>query len=365
MKKSKSMPPSASGRLSNTPNDTISKISSFRPRYSFCGNVKHHITCTNCNGHNHLFKDCKKPIQSNGILAWTLRPKKLETVKNAIVTTDDNATTTDDNATTTTADNATTTATAKEVKNVAVTTQPPEDNPRAFHEWMCKLWQSGKFNLSVCLIQRRHTISYEAFVRGKYTREELHVYRDRMTSQEIERIRTNSWEVLYSNVMAVKDTHYMQREKRKAKQLYDSIDIVNLTSQAKALYHEPTWEFPKGRRFAHETDQECALREFEEETGVPVADTIATDQWVEEEFCGLNKRMYRNRYCIAFVHPGTSGPYVDQQNASQTSEINAAKWCTYEESLKLLRPFHPEKHEVLKDTYKRVLAYLSMKKFGK
>jgi 8-oxo-dGTP pyrophosphatase MutT (NUDIX family) len=33
-------------------------------------------------------------------------------------------------------------------------------------------------------------------------------------------------------------------------------------------YEHPEWEFPKGRKNKDESDIECALREFEEETGI-------------------------------------------------------------------------------------------------
>ena len=35
-----------------------------------------------------------------------------------------------------------------------------------------------------------------------------------------------------------------------------------------AAQHTPEWGFPKGRRTPYETDLQCAVREFQEETGL-------------------------------------------------------------------------------------------------
>ena len=43
-------------------------------------------------------------------------------------------------------------------------------------------------------------------------------------------------------------------------------DIIN--KEVPIVYESPEWGFPKGRRNMHESDLDCAKREFEEETGI-------------------------------------------------------------------------------------------------
>jgi 8-oxo-dGTP pyrophosphatase MutT (NUDIX family) len=227
---------------------------------------------------------------------------------------------------------------------------------------MKKMYQSGKYVLNVCLIQRKHTISFEAFVRGKYNNEaELIIHRDRMTRDERESIKNINWDGLYDQFMTDKDIKYMQREKRRAKALYDSVNIQEFLDGATETLEEPSWEFPKGRRFSHETDIQCACREFEEETNIKMADVILYEQnnWCEEEFCGTNQKIYKNKYYVALVKPGTKGPFVDPKNAGQTSEVKNAKWFSYPDAMNILHHYCQEKRDVLQTSYTQVMSLLS------
>ena len=46
------------------------------------------------------------------------------------------------------------------------------------------------------------------------------------------------------------------------------ITLKDLIDKSTTRWEETEWEFPKGRRNFKEKDLECALREFEEETGI-------------------------------------------------------------------------------------------------
>ena len=276
--------------------------------------------CSNCSGKGHFFKDCKKPIQSFGLLAWTLLPR---------------------------------------ANCVGRATIPAVGDPD-FLASMRQLYATGTHDLAVCLIQRRHTISFEAFVRGKYNGpDELLIHRDRMTIEERAHIRDKSWDELYEYVMADKELQYMQRERKRAKSLYDEIeDVRSFLQGATTAFNEPSWEFPKGRRYSHEKDKDCALREFEEETNIPIADVHAFDTICEEEFCGTNQRMYRNKYYLGLVHPDNPGPFVDPTSASQISEVGNVRWFSLQDALNILRPFYHEKRAALQKSFDEIINVL-------
>ena len=47
----------------------------------------------------------------------------------------------------------------------------------------------------------------------------------------------------------------------------DFYNIESLINNSKTNWITPEWGFPKGRRNYMETDNSCAIREFNEETG--------------------------------------------------------------------------------------------------
>lgn len=318
---------------SSSDDDDSALPKKYRQRYHYRSNKRKNVTCSNCNSRGHVFKDCMEPIISNGLLCYTLKPKTPNT----------------------------------SAVQVSMTPEQLEvvlhDAPGAcaddFLQWIRELWKSGQFDLHVCLVQRRHTISYEAFIRGKYTMDQLPTHQHRMTESERKRILEDDWDTMYEDIMASKDARYMHKEKRRAKELFDSIDLHNFLEEAQNIYNEPPWEFPKGRRFTNETDFQCATREFEEETNVPISDVLAlhTDDFVEN-FLGVNEREYNNKYFLAIAHPGARGPYLDPENTGQVSEVQNARWFPIEEALELLRPFHEKKREVLETSYRRLLHIL-------
>lgn len=250
-----------------------------------------------------------------------------------------------------------------------------EADEAAFLSALRRLYATGDFDLVVCLIQRKHSISFEAFVRGKYNNSELQTHKNRMTRSEREAIQTTSWEDLYRMLMSDKDARYMQRERRRAKALYDTLDLQQLFQPTDTVFEEPNWELPKGRRFVHETDRQCALREFYEETNIQSSEVMlledrsceehsgqfCEERFCEERFCGTNKRMYFNKYYVGMVHPLSRGPYVDPENPNQTSEVKAARYYTLPQALALLRPFHNEKRSVLEESHRIVLEALEAK----
>jgi 8-oxo-dGTP pyrophosphatase MutT (NUDIX family) len=112
---------------------------------------------------------------------------------------------------------------------------------------------------------------------------------------------------------------------------------------------EPEWGFPKGRRNFKERDLECAIREFEEETGYDKKNLILIKNMnpCEEIFTGSNLKSYKHRYFLACMN--YEDTLVDDN--FQKSEIGSMKWFTYEEAIKRIRPYNLEKLELLKDIH--------------
>jgi 8-oxo-dGTP pyrophosphatase MutT (NUDIX family) len=304
----------------------------YHKRYYYRGSQKNKsVICSNCSGKGHLFKDCKKPVQSFGVLGWTLRPKDGSSFLSWIV---------------------------------------PSDRFSLISR-MRELYRTGRYELLVCLIQRRHTISYEAFVRGKFTVDELDSHYLRMTVNERAEILEKPWNVLYDDIMNHKGSDgkaspYVARERNRAKNLYDLVidDFPrDIDLPIEDIILEPTWEFPKGRKFADESEEDCAFREFEEETSIPQRDASSVSPndpiWLQERFCGLNKRMYVNQYLVALIDPRSNGPFLDPENKGQCAEVKDAKWFTFENATSKLHSFHPEKLECLQKSHEIITNLLT------
>lgn len=74
--------------------------------------------------------------------------------------------------------------------------------------------------------------------------------------------------------------------------------------QTQSVYDETEWGFPKGRRNINESDVDCAKREFHEETTVSLSDIMMHPNVkpVEEVFIGINHIKYRHVYYVAHVN---------------------------------------------------------------
>lgn len=81
----------------------------------------------------------------------------------------------------------------------------------------------------------------------------------------------------------------------------ECIKLSDLISNSKTKWDEPEWGFPKGRRNNYESDIMCALREYEEETGYDRQDLtlIKNIMPYEEIFTGSNYKSYKHKYFVA------------------------------------------------------------------
>ena len=119
--------------------------------------------------------------------------------------------------------------------------------------------------------------------------------------------------------------------------------MESLLNESTTTWEYPEWGFPKGRKNAYESDIQCALREYEEETGYSRNDLnlIKNILPYEEIFTGSNYKSYKHKYFIAKSHESTpSKPF-------QKSEVSDLQWFTLEEALAKIRPYNIEKKRIL------------------
>ena len=121
------------------------------------------------------------------------------------------------------------------------------------------------------------------------------------------------------------------------------------------FYEYPEWGFPKGRRNFKETDVQCALREFCEETGLD-ADNINIFKNiipVREDFLGNNNVRYRHIYYLAKIRESNKDIelYIDPDNSSQVAEIGDIQWLSKEECLEKIRESDGQRKVIINNLF--------------
>ena len=211
-------------------------------------------------------------------------------------------------------------------------------------------------------IRRKDTLGFIDFMRGKYTLNNRNYILNmikQMTNNEKERLLIHSFDELWSDVwgLAHVSAQYKNEEiSSKNKFLYlrnneetFTLKELIIESNNHECWEEPEWGFPKGRRNYNETDIECSIREFTEETGMNTNDiNIITNVFpFEEIFTGSNYKSYKHKYYIAHINN-----YNENVNTNfEKSEVSKVSWKTYTELDKLIRPYNLEKKSMLWNNY--------------
>ena len=205
----------------------------------------------------------------------------------------------------------------------------------------------------IIMIERKDSISYIEFLRGKYKIEDpeyIQLLFNRMSVFEkdvlLKKSFNNLWNNLwYSNVSSNKD--YLRSLKK-----FKQIDINNYLNNSNINYLYNEWEIPKGRRNLNETDLECAVREFKEETNISTNDYDLLDiKPFEEEYTGSNNIIYKNVYYIGKIKNNDYNLKLNRNNENQISEIRTIKWLDKNECLIKIRDYSDYKLKVVNDIF--------------
>jgi ADP-ribose pyrophosphatase YjhB (NUDIX family) len=210
------------------------------------------------------------------------------------------------------------------------------------------------------MIQRKDTMGYIDFIRGKYPDNEdekelylLSVCFQEMTQQEKSNLLNKSFNDIWDELWINHDSKCYKNEYTQAKKKFEKLNIKDLISKSTNSYMFQEFGFPKGRRNMKETNISCAEREFYEETGYTKNDYdfIKNYPTIQEEFIGTNGIRYRHIYYLVKMKDNVLPPSIDKNNIIQTGEVQNIGWFTVEECLKLLRPYDIAKKNVIKNVY--------------
>ena len=230
---------------------------------------------------------------------------------------------------------------------------------------------SAEQGIEYLMIRRKNSFGYIDFIRGKYIQnnlEHLQIMFNEMSIEEREQIRTNNFETLWRMMWGIQDSGHQTQFKgeelasqKKFEALKNGllingemITLDTLIDNSTTRWLETEWEFPKGRRNFQEKDLDCALREFEEETGISKK-TIKIIENVlpfEEMFLGSNHKSYKHKYFLGYTEI-----INDNLNNYQQTEVSKIEWKTLEECLESIRPYNLEKKQLIININKVLQEY--------
>lgn len=301
--------------------------------------------CNNCGKQGHLFHQCKLPITSYGIILY------------------------------------------RKIKE----SEKDKDLDKDKYEYL--------------MIRRKDSFGYIGFLRGKYIQhnaEQLQNMFDEMSVVEKDNIRNNNFETLWKQMWGetyvssqykseenisqkkfdilrhgiviksntsepvncfkkgliadesnTKETDPEDKEKEKERELDiktpdQFISLETLINNSTTTWKETEWEFPKGRRNYQEKDLDCAIREFEEETGISKYNIKIIENLMpfEEIFIGSNHKSYKHKYFLASMCDSELKNKYTLNNYQKT-EVSQIKWKTLEECLESIRPYNLEKKQLI------------------
>ena len=214
-----------------------------------------------------------------------------------------------------------------------------------------------KNKIKFLVIQRKYSFSYVDFIRGNYNEleiEELSKILNLMSKNEIENIMDNNFNYLWTELWQKTSTNKIyQKEYELSNKKFDYIkknyNLYNLINND-TLYDSPEWGFPKGRRDKNEKNIICAIREFEEETGLDQHKYLILNRLntVEESVIGSQNNIYKLVYYLSLAFEEFE---LNINNDFQRYEISDMKWITYEEIIPKIRDYFEEKISLIHKIY--------------
>jgi 8-oxo-dGTP pyrophosphatase MutT (NUDIX family) len=311
----------------------------------FQWNKRKKIYCTNCDKQGHVHRCCPDPITSFGIIAIK-RCNSIEKRHPKVYLCDKHKVQFNEN---------------KFIgSSGSVNKKNIDCNP-----FNCL---KDERDLHYFMIQRRNTMGFVEFIRGKYDNtsmekknEMIKIYLEEMTCQERNIIKTQSFDKIWGNLWMNHNSKLYINTFNDAKQKFKSLDIENLLKDTECNWVDTEYGFPKGRKNINETNIQCAIREFKEESGFTIKDFKIQQELghIEEVFLGTNGIKYKHVYYIAFVSKDTILPKLDTKNINQAGEIKNLGWYNFNECQDLIRYYDVEKKKILKKVNLKLEYYLN------
>lgn len=218
-----------------------------------------------------------------------------------------------------------------------------------------------KNDIEYLMIRRKDSFGYVDFMRGKYplyNKKFIKSLINEMTIHEKHKLITLSFEELWNDLWGDEVGIQYRNEEASSKEKLENLKIgvhfnnelyslKSIISESDTNWLETEWGFPKGRRNYQENDLQCALREFEEETGFDKnkINLVMNIVPFEEIFIGSNLKSYKQKYYIAKMN----NDCIEDLECYQKTEVSKIRWVNIEDAISLMRYYDTEKIQIIKN----------------
>lgn len=324
---------------------------------------KKNYYCSNCNRKGHTFKNCNEPIISNGIIAIYIKNFNTELIpylenyiiKNLRIF-----------------DNSYNKKTSSPNYKKSISSNNSDSNSslsKWFEECERKKYNYSNIentenindNIQFLMVQRKHSLGYMEFMRGRYSVDSIdtliHLV-EQMSPNEISDITKKDFDNLWNGLWDLNNiknkNHHKEYVQSKQKFYQIKLDYPNIFNDIKPLYNFNEWGFPKGRRESYESDLVCAIREFEEETGLEETsyNVLEKCKSIRENLTGTNGVHYAHNYFLSIINDNSNNKDETNREIGQTQVLNILQ-C-----LDKIRPYHKNKIRIIKHIYMVINDFL-------
>jgi 8-oxo-dGTP pyrophosphatase MutT (NUDIX family) len=181
-----------------------------------------------------------------------------------------------------------------------------------------------------------------------------------MTGKELNLLDSKTFDELWEYLWVNKKSDCYKRDRNRCRQKYNTLNIKKMIRQIHSEYTDTEWGIPKGRlnitKYFKESKMECALREFCEETGYRQNEIkILPGYVICEEFTGTNKKKYKHIYYIGVMNSNIREPSeINKNNFSQYGEISDVKWFTRDQAIDAIRSYDIEKKRIINTLFTKI-----------
>lgn len=277
---------------------------------------KREIFCKNCNKYGHMLKTCNEPIVSCGLISFCLFNKKNNKILNYSNLNKNNI-------------------------------------------------NFDNIEIKYLIAQRKHTLGFIEFARGNYYISDYYsiiILFKQMIQEEIDLICNNNfdtiWNSIWNNAYESKSNIYFL-SKNKFNYLKKNNTYINLVdiSKTKPLWKDKEWGFPKGRPNNYESNLECSIREYEEETyhTSKIYNILLNYEPYEEILNGTNGYKYKHIYYVSNIINTIN------EKIKYSNEIECLKLIKYSEISKYIRPYHKDKLNIIENLNAKLLNNIKFK----
>ena len=212
-------------------------------------------------------------------------------------------------------------------------------------------------DIKYLMIQRKHSVGFVDFVRGKYVlHNKVQIISLLAVMTETEHLRlvnddfSEMWGEMWGGTEDLAAREKLEHLRKGVMTNYNVYTLGDCIKEAISIrkWTQNDWGFPKGRKNFNESDMSCAVREFNEETGIndTFLSIITNIVPYEEIFTGSNFKSYKHKYYLAYIENGETSVNLA---GFQKEEVGNMEWKTFPAALSSIRDYHVERKDILRN----------------